>query len=117
MKSALTSLSRHINPKEMVRKRFKFWKALVLSHRAARRNPQILKNMGKSLIQKVQNQEDMKTEGSVKSDHITFTEQKLHSKLTSFMKIHKLMMEEYIAKGTILQKYIDNLKFLAQQQS
>ena len=41
---------------------------------------------------------------------IGYSEQKMHNKMTSFMKINTILISQYISKGTILQKYIDNLK-------
>jgi hypothetical protein len=51
------------------------------------------------------------------SSNISYLEQKIHKKMTSFMTISKLLLNQYICRGTILQKNIDSLKQLALQQN
>jgi len=43
----------------------------------------------------------------------TYQDQKLYQKLSSFMLIKQLLLTQYVQRGTVLQKYIDMLKYLA----
>lgn len=42
---------------------------------------------------------------------------RLYQKLNSFMHIKQLLLTQYIQRGTVLQKYIGMLKYLAQEQN
>ena len=44
-------------------------------------------------------------------------DQRVYQKLHSFMLIKQLLLKLYMEKGTVLQKYIGMLKYLAREQN
>lgn len=112
VKAGLSFIQQKFNPLSLLRGRFLHWKSIVVVAKSTKRLPSSLgpNQLRSSLIEKY---------GAVmdNSNNISFIDHKVHSKMTSFMKISKHLMQNYVAQGTLLQKYIDTLKLLAQQQS
>ena len=58
-----------------------------------------------------------RVEITAQSDNITYIEQKRQVKATAFMKIKRLLLTNFVCKGTQLQRNVDGLKYLAKQQT
>ena len=103
--------------KALLRNKFKIWHNFTIVKRNKGWNPNFVRNYSQKLTVsgKIADLRHRESNMLDRSNNISFIDQKVHQKMTSFMRINKLITYQYIQKGTILQKYIDNLKFLAQQ--
>ena len=91
-----------------MRNKFKIWHNQIIILKNKGWNPNIIGNYNRSLMNsksmtgRAPRQMEQEREVSYKSYNISFLDQKVHQKMTSFMKINKLLIVQYISKGTIL---------------
>lgn len=108
MKCAFNILSLKFDNKKLIRNKFKIWHNQIIILKNKGWNPNIIGNYNRSLMNsksmtgRAPRQMEQEREVLYKSYNISFLDQKVHQKMTSFMKINKLLIAQYISKGTIL---------------
>lgn len=124
-KSAIQTLNQSFNPTKIAARAFDKWKsALVLQKMLV--NDSRIPTYGLALARLMPSsagRHDAAGAGGLppheepSTSLMPYQDQKLYQKLNSFMLIKQLLLTQYIQRGTVLQKYIGMLKYLAQEQA
>lgn len=114
LRTACSAVVLAVNPKKQLEKAFKKWQERLLVEKVMKRN--ITSSSVHHLRNAMLKDSDKYNEVIKHSSNISFLEQQIHNKMTSFMTINKFLIKHYIGQGTILQKHIDAGKLLAKRQ-
>ena len=110
-------MAQRYGSQDILRRFFEKWKSLQIVDKISKKNSfqhyrrQVKIDLGEQTFDDDKYQKKLQN-----SSNISYLEQRVHQKMTSFMTINRLLLNNYM-NGTILQKNIDNLKHLALQQN
>ena len=98
IKCAFSVLSMKFDTKDLLRSKFKIWHNYTIVKRNKGWNPNFVRNYSQKLTfgGKMTDLRHRESNMLDRSNNISFIDQKVHQKMTSFMKINKLITYQYI---------------------